>query len=222
MSRAKLQKLPRPLFVFHWHFFSYFVTGNSSIFTGKIWGFLSRALFANSRALFQEVSRANGKLSQGKKTLGVFKKRTFRFNFAQQIRFYKFSKKWMNFLKSTRYGLPHVQCVITYIITHNALSLYNTHLGVTHYTLHTCMCCTLHSLIKHYTSGVTHMTLHATHLNVLHTTHFQYTLHIYGVTYYTLHECVSRYTLHVTHDILGVTHYTLHTSYFTLHIMNYR
>ena len=67
MSRAKLQKLPRLLFVFHGNFFSYFVTGNWSIFNGKIWRFLSRALFAKSRALFQEVPRANWKLSRKKK-----------------------------------------------------------------------------------------------------------------------------------------------------------
>ena len=63
MSRRKFQKLSRALFISHGHFFSNFVTSNTSIFTGKIRGFLSRALF-------RKMSRANRKFSLGKKNTG--------------------------------------------------------------------------------------------------------------------------------------------------------
>ena len=54
MSRAKFHKLSRPLFVFHGHFLSYFVTGNTSVFTGKIRGFLARALFRSHGHFFKK------------------------------------------------------------------------------------------------------------------------------------------------------------------------
>ena len=54
MSRAKFHKLSRPLFVFHGHFLSYFVTGNTSVFTGKIRNFLARALFRSHGHFFKK------------------------------------------------------------------------------------------------------------------------------------------------------------------------
>ena len=86
LSRAKFQKLSRPLFVFHGHFFCYFVTGYSSIFTGKIWGFLSRALFQNHGHFFKKCHGQTENCHGKKKTTlrGAFSTHTEKLDVGRQ------------------------------------------------------------------------------------------------------------------------------------------
>ena len=119
--------MSRLLFFFHGHFFGFFVTGNQSIFTGKIWGVFCHGNFFKITGTFSKSVTGKPKnVTKKKNTVLPQKIAKFAFCFPNK----KISNKKQNDKIKNRYSYEFkesqkdIPIKVDDSIASNALSLY--------------------------------------------------------------------------------------------------